>query len=179
MVDVWVYPNEDPWSMTTAQVKLISSTTPRELWSHPTLDLFIKPLPEIKPQEALLFTTPSTFGETFEDDDKLVPTSEKDLPDIRLWTMAFATNVLEIFAGRRQPSQIALRCHPVVFRELLLRAGKEKEIGKIRRLHQDKPLDGLCESVLTIRYGERVRPMVIRTEGINGRWLCTALRLLK
>jgi hypothetical protein len=165
--------------MTTAPVIFLSSTTPRELWSHPTLDLFLQPLPEITPQKALLYTTPSTFGESFEDDDKLIPTSESQLPDIRIWTMALATNVLEILAGRRQPTQIALRCHPVVFRELLLRAGKEKEIGKIRKLHQEKPLDGLCESVVTVRFGDRLRPLVIRTEGINGQWLCTALRLMK
>jgi hypothetical protein len=166
-------------AMTTTPIKLISSTTPRELWSHPTLDLFLSPIPEVKRQEALLFTTPTTFGESFEEDDQPVPTSESELPDIRLWTMAFATNVLEILAGRRQPSQIAARCHPIIFRELLLRAGRENEIGKIRKIHQDKPLDGLCESVLTIRFGDRLRPMVIRTEGINGRWICTALRLMK
>jgi hypothetical protein len=166
-------------SMTTTPIRLISSTTPRELWSHPTLDLFLTPLPEVKPQEALLFSIPTTFGESFEDDDLPIPTSESALPDIRLWTMSFATNVLEILAGRRQPSQIAMRCHPIIYRELLLRAGREREIGKIRRIHQDKPLDGLCESVVTVRFGDRLRPMVVRTEGINGRWLCTALRLMK
>lgn len=167
------------FAMTTTPLRLISSTTPRELWTHPTLDLFLSPIPEIKRQEALLFTTPTTFGESFEEDDQPVPTSESELPDIRLWTMAFATNALEILAGRRQPTQIAARCHPIIFRELLLRAGREKEIGKIRRIHQDKPLDGLCESVLTVRFSDRLRPLVIRTEGINGKWLCTALRLMK
>lgn len=179
MTDVPIVAHGHSSAMTTTPIRLISSTTPRELWTHPTLDLFLSPIPEVKRQEALLFTTPTTFGESFEEDDQPVPTSESELPDIRLWTMAFATNALEIFAGRRQPSQIATRCHPIIFRELLLRAGREKEIGKIRKIHQDKPLDGLCESVLTVRFGERLRPMVIRTEGINGRWLCTALRLMK
>lgn len=165
--------------MTTTPLTLISSTTPRELWSHPTLDIFLTPLPEPVPQEALLFTTPTTFGELYDDDDRPIPTSASELPDIHSWTMAFATNYLEILAGRRTPSQLAARCHPFIFRELLLRAGREKEIGRIRKIHQDQPLDGICESVLTIRFGERVRPMVMRTEGINGRWLCTALRLMK
>jgi hypothetical protein len=168
--------------MTTAytfpSVKLISSTTPSDLWSHPTLDLFLSPIPIQRPQEALLFSTPSTFGESFDEDDRPIPTSAATLPDIRIWTMSFAISALEILAGRRQPAQLAMRCHPIIYREFLLRAGREKEIGRIRKIHQDQPLDGICESVLTVRFGERVRPMVIRTEGINGRWLCTALNLM-
>jgi hypothetical protein len=165
--------------MTTTPIKLISSTTPAELWNHPTLDIFLQPIPVQRPQEALLFSNPTTFGELFEDDDRPIPTSASELPDIRLWTMSFVTNYLEILAGRRQPAQLAMRCHPFIFREILLRAGREKEIGKIRKIHQDQPLDGICESVLTVRFGERVRPIVMRTEGINGKWLCTALRLMK
>ena len=159
-------------------LQLISSTTPRELWSHPTLDLFTQPVPEYRAQEALLFTTPSTFGESFESDDQPIPTSASQLPDIHQWTMAFATSALEIFAGRRQPAQLATRCHRVTYNSLLQQAGRQSEIGRIRKIHQDFPLDGLCESTLTVRFGERVRALVIRSEGINGQWLCTALRLL-
>jgi hypothetical protein len=57
-------------------------------------------------------------------------------------------------------------------------AGSQKEIGRIRKIHLDQPLDGICESTVTVRFGERVRALVIRTEGVDGRWLCTALRLL-
>jgi hypothetical protein len=166
-------------SYSLSPVRLISSTTPRELWNHPTLDLFLSPLPEVRSQAALLFTNPTTFGESFEDDDRPIPTSASELPDIRAWTMSFAMNALEIFAGRRHPAQLAERCHHVIFRDLQLKAGREKEIGKIRKIHQDKPLDGICESVITTRFGERLRPMIIRAEGINGRWLCTALQLMK
>jgi hypothetical protein len=48
----------------------------------------------------------------------------------------------------------------------------------MRKIHQDQPLDGICETVITVRFGERVRALVIRTEGVDGRWLCTALRLM-
>lgn len=164
--------------MTTTPFKLTASSTSPDLWTHPTLDIFLSPIPVQQPQQALLFTTPSTFGELYEDDDRPVPTSESELPDIRRWTMSFATNYLEIIAGRRQPAQLAMRCHPFIFRELLLRVGREKEIGKIRRIHQDKPLDGICESVVTVRFGERIRPLVMRTEGIDGRWICTSLRMM-
>ena len=159
-------------------IRLISSSTSRDLWSHPTLDLFPDLIEEQKPQEALLYTTPSTFGELFDDDDRPLPTSATELPDIRLWTMSFATNLLEILAGRRTPAQLAARCHRVIFLRLASLAGTTDEIGRIRKIHQEAPLDGICESVITVRYGERIRALVIRAEGIDGRWLCTALRLL-
>jgi hypothetical protein len=159
-------------------IRLISSSTSRDLWSHPTLDLFPDSIEEQKPQEALLYTTPSTFGELFDDDDRPLPTSATELPDIRLWTMSFATNLLEILAGRRTPAQLAARCHRVIFLRLASLAGTTDEIGRIRKIHQEAPLDGICESVITVRYGERIRALVIRAEGIDGRWLCTALRLL-
>ena len=157
---------------------LISSTTPPELWGHPTLDLFDLRVEERAPQQAMLFQSPSLFGEPFEDDDRPRPTSASELPDIAQWTMSFAINLLEIVAGRRQPQQLATRCHHVIFRELLTMVGCEKEIGRIRKIHQDQPLDGICESVITVRFGERVRALAIRTEGVDGRWLCTALRLM-
>ena len=157
---------------------LISSTTPRELWSHPTLDLF-PPLGEIyQPQRALLFTTPSLFGDSFDDDDRPQPTSTSQLPDIRLWTMSLAVSALEVFAGRRNPAQLAVRLHRVIYSELLISAGLAKEIGKVVKIHQDSPLDGIVESSLTVKFTDRMRAMVIRAEGIDGKWLCTALELL-
>lgn len=159
-------------------IRLISSTTPRELWSHPTLDLYPDLFQERKPQEALLYTTPSTFGEYFDDDDRPLPTSASELPDIQLWMMSFATNLLEIIAGRRTPAQLANRCHRVIYLRLTSLAGTSAEIGRIRKIHQDAPLDGICESVITVRFGDRIRALAIRAEGVDGRWLCTALRLL-
>ena len=62
--------------------------------------------------------------------------------------------------------------------ELLRNTGSQKEIGRIRNIHQSEPLDGICESTITIRFGNRLRAVVIRFEGVDGRWLCTALRLI-
>ena len=157
---------------------LISSTTPRELWSHPTLDLF-PPLGEVyQPQRALLYKTPSFYGDDFDLDDCPKPTSTSELPDIRLWTMSLAVSALEVFAGRRNPAQLAVRLHRVVYSELLISAGLAKEIGKVVKIHQDFPLDGIVESSLTVKFKERMRAMVLRAEGVDGKWLCTALELL-
>jgi hypothetical protein len=159
------------------QVTYISSNTPRDLWAHPTLDLFAPPL-EITPQQAVLFRTPTTFGESFESDDSPQPTSSSQLPDIRIWTISLAVSALEVFAGRRNPAQLAVRCHPVIYQELLVGAGLLKEIGKVVKIHQDHPFDGIVESSMLIKFSDRVRAMVLRAEGIDGRWLCTALELI-
>jgi hypothetical protein len=48
----------------------------------------------------------------------------------------------------------------------------------VRTIHQSEPLDGICESTITVRFGERLRAIVIRFEGVDGRWLCTELDLI-
>lgn len=160
------------------RITLISSTTPREFWGHPTLDLFTPPKPVYQPQKALLFTQPTTFGESYEEDDAPRPTSSLELPDIHLWTMSLAVSALEVFAGRRNPAQLAMRCHRVIYNDLLVSAGMSKEVGRIVKIHQDFPLDGIAESSLTVKFSDRYRAMVIRAEGINEKWLCTALELI-
>ena len=62
--------------------------------------------------------------------------------------------------------------------DLLKAVGSQKVIGRIRTIHQNEPLDGICESTVTVRYGDRLRAMVIRFEGVNEKWLCTELKIL-
>lgn len=157
---------------------LISSTEDPALWSHPVLDLFASPTPVMPPQVAKLYLVPSTFGEEIEPDEMPIPSSASDLPELQQWTMKFIVSILEIWAGRRQPAQLIRSCHRVIYMELLRKTGSQSEIGKIKSIHQSEPLDGICESTVTVRYGYRLRAIVIRFEGVNGHWLCTALRLL-
>lgn len=163
--------------MTTAP-QLIPSNEEPHLWTHPVLNLFPIPRHEIPAQKAKLYISPSTFGESFDHDDQPSPTSASDLPELHAWTMKFAVAVLEIWAGRRQPAQLHSWCHRVIYMELVKNFGKVKAIGRIRSIHQSEPLDGLCESTITVRFGDRLRAMVVRFEGQDGRWLCTALDLI-
>lgn len=167
--------------MTTSHVQpiqLISSTEDPALWSHPVLDLFAPPAREVVRQSAKLYLVPSTFGEELELDEMPIPTSATELPELHAWTMKFIVSVVEIWAGRRQPAQLISWCHRVIYMELLRTSGSQKEIGKIKSIHQSEPLDGICESTALIRYGDRLRAVVIRFEGVDGRWLCTALKML-
>jgi hypothetical protein len=107
-----------------------------------------------------------------------IPTSATELPELHAWTMKFIVSVVEIWAGRRQPAQLISWCHRVIYMELLRTSGSPNEIGKIKSIHQSEPLDGICESTALIRYGDRLRAVVIRFEGVDGRWLCTALKMI-
>ena len=167
------------------ELRLVSSCEDPALWTHPQLDLYslseiankknFEPLPQ---QSAKLYLIPSSFGEEYEPGFEPVPTSASELPDLHTWTMKFAVSVVEIWAGRRQPAQLISRCHRHIYMQLLKQVGSQKEIGRIRTIHQSQPLDGICESTITVRYGDRLRAMVIRFEGVDKRWLCTELRLL-
>lgn len=167
------------------ELHLISSSDDPALWSHPQLDLYSlaelaqkkrsAPLPE---QRAKLYLVPTNFGEEYEPGFEPMPTSAEELPELHTWTMKFAVSVVEIWAGRRQPAQLISRCHRHIYMQLLKQVGSQKEIGRIRTIHQNEPLDGICESTVTVRYGDRLRAIVIRFEGVDKRWLCTELRLL-
>lgn len=164
--------------MTTSLIQRISSTEDPALWSHPVLDLFAPPVPEKFEQTAKLYLVPSTFGEDLEPDEMPIPTSAVDLPELHAWTMKFIVSVVEVWAGRRQPAQLIRWCHRVIYMELLRTSGTQKEIGRIKSIHQSEPLDGICESTVLVRYGDRLRAVVIRFEGVDGHWLCTALRMI-
>jgi hypothetical protein len=165
--------------------ELISSTEDPAMWSHPQLDLYSlselaakRQVEELPEQRAKLYLVPSSFGEEYEPGFEPVPTSATELPDLHTWTMKFAVSVIEIWAGRRQPAQLISKFHRHTYMELLKQVGSQKEIGRIRSIHQCEPLDGICESTITVRFGDRLRAMVIRFEGVDQRWLCTELRLI-
>lgn len=154
--------------MTTAEVNL---------WNHPTLDLFA-PIPQPQMKKVRLYLAPTTFGEKFERDDCPQPTPSAELPELRKWIASYAISVLEVWNGRRQPAQLVARTHYVIFNQLLRDMGMLKTVGKIKRMHLEEPLDGVCEAALTVELNGRIRAMVIRCEGVDGRWLCTALDLI-
>lgn len=148
-----------------------------DLWSHPTLDLFNREIEEVV-QRPRLYLAPTTFGEEFDRDDHPRPTSAAELPDITRWISIFSISLLEIWTGRRQPAQLSAKCHRVIYNNILRNVGSLKSSGKVMTLYVSEPLDGICEASITISFGERVRVLAIRCEGVDGRWLCTALRLI-
>ena len=154
------------------------SSDPHEDYEHPVLEMFRPELPQQSPRKPKLYLVPSTFGEEFDAEFAPQPTSSADLPDISDLTIRFIHNVVEIWAGRRSASQVQAMCHHRVYSEIQRKAGQQKVIGRIRKTRITEPLDGISESTVTIRYGDRLRVVAIRFEGQDQRWLCTSLTLL-
>lgn len=154
------------------------SSDPDEDYLHPVLEIFRPHIPEPQVRKPKLYLVPSTFGEEYDAEFAPEPTSAADLPDVHQLLKVFIHNIVEIWAGRRSPSQVQSMCHYRVFAELQRQAGKQKEIGRVRKTRITEPLDGICESTVTIRYGDRLRVAAIRFEGQDQRWLCTALTLI-
>jgi Family of unknown function (DUF6459) len=149
-----------------------------EDWLHPVLEIFRPQAEPLLLTKNRLYLVPTLFGDEFDPDFAPEPTSAEDLPELSQWCANFARNVLEVFAGRRQSSQLTKQFHFRIFGELVKKSGSEKEVGIIRKLHISQPLDGVCETTVTVRFGNRLRALVFRFEGVDKRWLCTALTLL-
>ena len=164
-------------SFTTVDLIPISSD-PDEDWQHLVLEMFRPELADLPLKKSRLYLAPSTFGEDFDPEFAPEPTSAEDLPDITELMSQFMHNVLEIWAGRRSASQVQAMCHHLIFADIQRTAGQQKVLGRIRKIKLTQPLDGICESAITVRYGDRLRVVAIRFEGLDKRWLCTALTLL-
>jgi hypothetical protein len=164
-------------SFSTIDLAPISSD-PDEDWQHLVLEMFRPESPAPVIQKARLYLVASTFGEEFDAEFAPKPTSAIDLPDINELTTRFIHKVIEIWAGRRSASQVQAMCHHLIFADLQRTAGQQKIVGKVRKIRITQPLDGISESTVTVRYGDRLRVIAIRFEGLDGRWLCTALTLI-
>jgi len=154
------------------------SSNESDLWDHPMLDLYQNNVQKNVIQKPLLYSIPSNFGEDYDPEFAPQPTSSSQLPELHMWALKFATSVLEIWAAKRQPAQLARWCHHTIYSQLISKVGTLKEVGRIRKLHTCQPLDGICEVALTVRFDKRIRSLAIRFEGVDHRWLCTSLTLL-
>ena len=159
-------------------VNLLPKSSTDEYLDHPMLDIF-RPneLPPFN-QKPYLYQISSIYGEEFDPDFAPIPTSSSKLPSLEDWNRTLILSVLEIWAGKRSPNQLARWCQSPVFQELTRNVGSQSIVGKLRKIHIQEPLDGLCEAIATVRFNERLRSIAIRLEGVDGRWLCTNLKLI-
>lgn len=154
------------------------SSDPDEDWLHPILEIFRPEKIEPVASKPRLYLVPSTFGEDYDPEFAPQPTSASELPDINELTRKFIHNIVEIWAGKRSAQQVQNLCHYTVFAELSRKSGSLKEVGRVRKIRVTEPLDGISETTVTVRFGDRLRVVAIRFEGLDQKWLCTALRLI-
>ena len=150
-----------------------------QLWSHPMLALF-QPPPEsnVSVNSRKLYLVPTTFGDEYDPDFAPQPSSLDELPDIEPWLKKFVVTLLEIWIGQRAPQQLSRWCHRAIYQELIRKIGSISTLPKIRKIYRSQPIEGVEEVTVTLRFGERIRSLVIRFEGVDKRWLCTELFLI-
>jgi hypothetical protein len=163
------------------------SATPIDsaLWKHPMLAFYQEPIAIARPKvptKLYLIPTPEYFGrdvEDYSDPDFLAkPSPLSDLPEIQEWVTRFALSVVEIWGGRRSANQLSRWCHRQVHQQLVAKPTVIKVAPKIRKIYISEPIEGVAETTVTLRIGERVRSLILRFEGVDKRWLCTELVLL-
>jgi hypothetical protein len=128
-----------------------------------------------------LFLVPKPIEDGSYADDQnssRTPSYRSELPPLQETITRYVLGVVEIWGGRRQPMQLARLSHRSVYATLLNMAGEKREIPKIRKVYISKPIEGVAETTVTLRFNERVRSLVMRFEGADKRWLCTELALV-
>jgi len=112
------------------------------------------------------------------------------LPDPSPLVLNLARCVVEIIAGVRDPEQIARWVEPGVYTQLLTRVviAARARHAKGRRAVMptismgscriDQPSDDAIEAVAVVHTPVRVRAVVMRLAGIDGRWRATELSVL-
>lgn len=164
-----------------------ASRTPidKSLWSHPMLAFYLEPSPIESPKvptKLYLVPTPEYFGrgvEDFSDPEFLAkPSPLSELPEIQEWVTKFTLSIVEIWGGRRSANQLSRWCHRQVHQQLLVKSAIMAAAPKIRKIYISQPIEGVAETTVTLRIGERVRSLILRFEGVDKRWLCTELVLL-
>lgn len=159
------------------QIERLTSTCSQD-WLHPAFEIFRPVAKTIKSTPSKLYLVPTQFDDEYDPEFAPQPTSASELPELAPWVQRFAFNVVEIWAGRRAATQLVAQCHHRIFADLVRKSGSQKQVGHVRKIHIQEPLDGICEATITVRYENRLRAMILRFEGVDKRWLCTALTLL-
>lgn len=105
-------------------------------------------------------------------------TSASELPDPHAWAARFGQATLEIIAGRRGPAQLLRWTNRTVYAHLAHQVGKvPAQQVRLRRIRLCSPADGVVETAAIAQLDERIIATAMRFEGLDGRWLCTALIL--
>ncbi len=122
-------------------------------------------------------------------DATVVPIDRRLRRSIEGWARRFAQAAVEIVAGDRPASQLVRWTSGEVYADLHRRAllvaragGHQPGVVRVQpvrpRVHSVHPCfvgDGVVETGIHVRYGERSRAIAARFEDVDGRWLCTAL----
>lgn len=112
------------------------------------------------------------------------PTPMWQLPDPKLATARIAQVLIDVMVGQRPVSQLNSVTNAAVRADILrtvARLPMSTNAARVRlqvvSVRVTTPGPTVVEASAVIRGTKRSRAMALRLEGLDGRWLCTALRV--
>ena len=125
------------------------------------------------------------FGARDDEDFGRQPTRTSLLPDPTAFVGRLAQAVVEIVSGQRPAPQVIRHTAPTVYSVIARQAmvaGRRRLPGPrrpavVRRVRVCEPADGIVEACAVVVAHGRVRALALRLEGLDGRWLVTALTI--
>lgn len=172
------YDDEAPASPAIDGSLALALALPLQLPARPALHL-VPPMPD-----AAIGPAPGAAVEDAADDPHwgYVVTPRSELPDPRPRAAQLVRAVLEVLAGDR-PLQHLMRVTATPVQGELDAlpppvAGRRPWARSVRSVHVSEPTDGVAEVTAVVDRGSRCAALALRMQGLDGRWLITALDLV-
>lgn len=111
------------------------------------------------------------------------PTTTAELPPATGFAARVTVAAVEVAQGARPATQLMRHCSPAVFDALVRRqAHRAGRLGAchpvfLRRARACHIADGIVEAAVVVSVNARVRAIALRLEGVDGRWVITALEM--
>lgn len=112
------------------------------------------------------------------------PTPLWHLPDPKVATAKIAQILIDVMLGQRPVSQLNAVTNAAVRAEVLRAvaalspgSGVPRARLRVASVRVTTPGPTIVEASAVVRGTQRSRAMALRLEGLDGRWLCTALRV--
>ena len=108
-----------------------------------------------------------------------------ELPDPEQWATRLVQAVLEVHAGQRAAAQLTRWLREDLSAALkrrgalAVRSADPRLRTLVRSVRICEPEDGIVEASAFVTRGGRGMAVALRLEGLDGRWLCTALDVLE
>ncbi|GAB3080759.1 hypothetical protein GCM10027053_51410 [Intrasporangium mesophilum] len=125
------------------------------------------------------------FGARDDDDFGRRPTRRQLLPDPTPLVAKLSQAIIEVVSGQRPAPQLIRHASPTVYsviaRQALVAARRRtpgpRRPAVVRRIRLCEPADGVVEACAVVVSHGRVRALALRLDGLDGRWLITALTI--
>lgn len=113
------------------------------------------------------------------------PSSTLTLPDVHPLVERLSQAVMEVVSGQRPAAQLIRHFAPSVYSVVARRGlvaarrhdGRPRRPAVVRRVRVCEPADGVVEACAVVMAHGRVRALAMRLEGIDGRWVVTAITI--